>query len=188
VHTTAHHPWLTADHGWLPASFLRVGEPVRRADGTTAVVVAVRAVPGAAAMWDLTVGDLHDFAVGDGAFVVHNCKNPVQAGEAGSYDELSARAAKGDNLEAHHMPQKDLGFTTEDEGGALVMDRAEHYRTRTWGSRGKVTAREDADLSFRQVLAKDFRNVRSIAGTRYNSGLRQLLGYYRENFPELMRK
>jgi hypothetical protein len=36
---------------------------VRRADGTTATVAAVRAVPGAAPMWDLTVDGLHDFAV-----------------------------------------------------------------------------------------------------------------------------
>jgi RHS repeat-associated protein len=72
VHTTNYHPWLTADHGWLPASFLRLGEPVRRADGTTATVVAIRAVPGAAPMWDLTVDDLHDFTVGAGEYVVHN--------------------------------------------------------------------------------------------------------------------
>jgi hypothetical protein len=73
VHTTANHPWLTTDHGWLPANFLRVGEPVRRADGSTATVAAIRAVPGAAPMWDLTVADLHDFAVGAGEYVVHNC-------------------------------------------------------------------------------------------------------------------
>jgi hypothetical protein len=44
IHTTANHPWLTADHGWVPAGFLSIGERVVRADGTTAVVAAVRAV------------------------------------------------------------------------------------------------------------------------------------------------
>jgi hypothetical protein len=29
-------------------------------------------VPGAAAMWDLTVSNVHTFAVGAGEFVVHN--------------------------------------------------------------------------------------------------------------------
>jgi hypothetical protein len=81
VHTTATHPWLTADHGWQLASFLHLGEPVARVDGTTATVVAVRAVPGAAAMWDLTVSTVHTFAVGTGRYVVHNCGSGGSAGE-----------------------------------------------------------------------------------------------------------
>ena len=66
IHTTTNHPWLTADHGWLPAGFLHLGERVVRADGGTATVAAVRSVPGAAAMYDLTVGVVHTFAVGNG--------------------------------------------------------------------------------------------------------------------------
>jgi RHS repeat-associated protein len=72
VHTTANHPWYTADHGWQLAGVLLVGEPVMREDGTTAVVVALRVVPGAARMWDLTVSNVHTFAVGTGEYVVHN--------------------------------------------------------------------------------------------------------------------
>jgi RHS repeat-associated protein len=72
IHTTASHPWLTTDHGWLLAGFLRVGETVRTLDGATATVMAIRVVPGAAPMWDLTVSQIHDFAVGTGEFVVHN--------------------------------------------------------------------------------------------------------------------
>jgi hypothetical protein len=37
------------------------------------MVVALHMVPGAAAMWDLTVSQVHTFAVGNGQFVVHNC-------------------------------------------------------------------------------------------------------------------
>jgi hypothetical protein len=33
----------------------------------------VRAVPGAAAMWNLTVSQVHTYAVGAGEYVVHNC-------------------------------------------------------------------------------------------------------------------
>jgi len=69
VHTTTNHPWLSADHGWLIASFLHIGESVRQADGSVATVVAVKSVPGTADMWDLTVSTLHDVAVGNGAFV-----------------------------------------------------------------------------------------------------------------------
>lgn len=61
------------DRGWVTTGALRNGEPVVRADGTTATVVGLRVVPGAANMWDLTVSNVHTFAVGAGAYVVHNC-------------------------------------------------------------------------------------------------------------------
>ncbi len=43
-------------------------------------------------------------------------------------------------------------------------------------------------MAFRDVLARDIRDVRSIGGSQYNQGLRDLLNYYCTNFPELMRK
>ena len=90
IHTTANHPWLTADHGWLLAGTLHMGEPVQEADGRVATVEAVRVVPGVASMWDLTVSNMHDFAVGSGAFVVHNC------GVSASSYEDRVKAANGD--------------------------------------------------------------------------------------------
>lgn len=59
------------------AGKLHSGEPVREADGARAIVERVRVIPGAASMWDLTVSNVHDFAVGDSAFVVHNCGGGV---------------------------------------------------------------------------------------------------------------
>lgn len=73
IQTTANHPWLTTDHGWMPAGNLRIGEPVVRADGKLAVVVAVHGVPGAGIRYDLTVSRIHTFEVGIGRWVVHNC-------------------------------------------------------------------------------------------------------------------
>jgi hypothetical protein len=90
VHTTARHPWLTADAGWVPAGQLRTGEPVRLLDGRTATVTATRVVPGAAAMWDLTVSQVHTFAVGTGQFVVHNSENGKLPRYEGKKPEYSA--------------------------------------------------------------------------------------------------
>lgn len=73
VHTTVSHPWLTADSGWVRAGKLHVGERVVRADGSSAVVAAIRVIPGAANMYDLTVSNIHAFIVGSGQYVVHNC-------------------------------------------------------------------------------------------------------------------
>ena len=73
VDTTLSHPWLTADRGWETVANLHVGEQVREAAGGTATVEAITTVPGVASMYDLTVSNVHTFAVGNGHFVVHNC-------------------------------------------------------------------------------------------------------------------
>ena len=113
-------------------------------------------------------------------------KRGVQAGESGPFGAL--KGTKGDGLTAHHMPQAAAERTGYNEGGALVMHHGEHVQTRTYGSRGAETLKSDAGLSFRDVLAKDFRDVRSLVGNKYNDGLRKLVEYYEKNFPELMKK
>lgn len=110
----------------------------------------------------------------------------VRAGDAGSYADLQARTAVGDALDLHHVPQAAAGFTSRGAGGSIAMPHAVHVLTRTYGIRGVQSLVADAGLSFRQVLARDAWDVRSIAGSNYNQGLRDLIGYYRRNFPELM--
>lgn len=112
----------------------------------------------------------------------------VVAGEAGRFARLEARAVVADALTPHHMPQAALGFTSRADGGALVLPAAEHALTRTYGALGRATRRAEADMVFRDVLARDMRDVRQIAGSRYDQGLRDLLQYYRDNYPELMRR
>jgi hypothetical protein len=113
-------------------------------------------------------------------------KTAVEAGMSGSFSSLKGLA--GDGLTPHHMPQAALEFTGYKEGGALVLSTAEHYLTRTFGGKGARTAVSDAGLSFREVLAKDIKDIRSFSGSKYNEGLRNLIKYYEENFPHLMAK
>jgi hypothetical protein len=112
----------------------------------------------------------------------------VVPGEAGAYGGLKARGVVGDGLEAHHMPQAALEFASRDEGGALVLEKGEHTQTRTYGARGAATRSADAGQAFRSVLARDIRDVRRIVGPKYDGGIRGLLQYYYENFPELINK
>src|SRR5262249_46605047 len=63
VHTTQNHPWLTT-RGWIVAGELQVGDNVQQLDGTTATVVVLHIVPGVQDMYDLTVSNVHTFAVG----------------------------------------------------------------------------------------------------------------------------
>lgn len=132
----------------------------------------------------LTRGMLDTFA---GAGIT-KIAGKVVAGEAGRFAALDARAVVGDKLTPHHMPQAAAEFTSRADGGALMLPEAEHMLTRTYGWKGAVTASEEAGMSFRSVLARDVQDVRSFSGATYNEGLRELLQYYRNNFPELMAK
>jgi hypothetical protein len=72
IHTTATHPWLTADRGWVPAGDLKVGEQVVTLNGTTSTVQWAHAASGQADMYNLTVAHDHTYSVADGQAVVHN--------------------------------------------------------------------------------------------------------------------
>jgi hypothetical protein len=115
-------------------------------------------------------------------------KQPVAAGEAGRFADLASRRVVGDGLTPHHVPQAALGFTSRAEGGALMVTHNEHALTRTFGGRGLATAKAEGGLPFRQVLARDIRDIRQVAGTKYDAGIRSLLQYYRDNHPTLISK
>jgi RHS repeat-associated protein len=97
IHTTANHPWLTADRGWVLAGSLRVGESVLRLDGTKAVVVAMQIIPGSGTMDDLSLGAIHTFAVGVGQYVVHNtdCRQTAKDLHQELYNSVQDRYLKG---------------------------------------------------------------------------------------------
>jgi hypothetical protein len=84
------------------------------------------------------------------------------------------------------MPQAAQGFTSAAEGGSLALPHAEHALTRTYGSAGRATLRAEKGMSFRDVLARDLRDIRANFGSKYDQGMRDLLKYYRDNFPDLM--
>ena len=110
IHTTANHPWLTADRGWAQAGTLTLGEGVVEASGGTAVVVALRDVAGSAPMYDLTVSELHDFAVGNGAYVVHNANCGPQA-------KGLLNALRGAGADVSHVT---VGVGRDEAGNLLV--------------------------------------------------------------------
>ena len=108
------------------------------------------------------------------------------AGQGGRFGSLAGSV--GDDLTAHHIPQAALKFTSRADGGAIVLTTADHEATRTFGSKGAATKVEDAATSFRDVLAKDVKDVRSIVGSAFNEGLENVIKYYKEKFPDLIEK
>lgn len=112
----------------------------------------------------------------------------VVRGEGGRFGHLHARRTIGDDLTPHHIPQAGRSFTSYADGGAVVMTTGEHALTRTYKARGARTLKDEEDLPFRQTLERDIRDVRKIGGSDYNTGLRDVLNYYRKTHPELMKK
>jgi hypothetical protein len=137
----------------------------------------------AAQMADDVASQAVDDAVGQ---LVDDTSGALRPGEVGRFGDLRKMGLPGDDLTPHHMPQRALGFTSADDGGALVMTQAEHAQTRTYFWRGAQSAAQDAGRPFRDVLAADIWDVRSIVGSRYNKGLLALIDYYRTNFPDLI--
>ena len=112
----------------------------------------------------------------------------VIKGEAGRFADLVSRGLKGDKLTPHHMPQAAAKFTTREDGGALVMSEADHVQTRTFGVKGLATSKTEAGMPFRDVLSRDIRDIRNIAGREYDAGIKEVIEYYRTNFPDLYKK
>ena len=134
IHTTANHPWLSADRGWIVAGQLHLGEPVLRADGSTAEVVALTTVHGSAPMWDLTVSQVHDFAVGNGAYVVHNCarvKNDVfeRYGNEGVAKNAEATNALENKRTAAGIPHRNEKWIADPERvNPRTLGKPDNYR------------------------------------------------------------
>ncbi|WP_377271639.1 RHS repeat-associated core domain-containing protein [Peterkaempfera sp. SMS 1(5)a] len=75
LHTTSKHPfWDDTLHAWVPAGRLKPGHNLETASNHHARVIAVRARPGAAEMYNLSVEELHTYYVlaGGTPVLVHN--------------------------------------------------------------------------------------------------------------------
>jgi len=182
------------------ADFDAIGWPLEHTEESRRVAAALEAeygfyfsfLPGMSAIVALSEGNVLGavFAgvleLTGAAVILRSRRTPVMPGQAGAYSSL--RGLADDGLTPHHMPQAALGFTSHGQGGALVLPHLEHTLTRTYGWQGAVTAAQEANLPFRTVLFRDIMDIRSIAGTRYNRGLLDLINYYRTRFPELLVK
>jgi RHS repeat-associated protein len=125
IHTTQKHPWLTTK-GWATAGQLQVGNEVQLLDGATATVVGLKIVPGTASMYDLTISNVHTFAIGDGQFVVHNCNGAASFAQsrAGELFSQGKAAAEAVNPKAWFGKKVTVAFAVTDDGQKLVAMNA----------------------------------------------------------------
>jgi hypothetical protein len=112
LHTTAKHPFLTEEQGWVQAGQLQPGMHVIRADGSIGVVEALQVIPGAGTRYDLEVSNVHTFEVGLGQWVVHNCNFSQLADQQAK--DLAARGIR--DLRARNSTAVAVGFFEDQEG------------------------------------------------------------------------
>jgi hypothetical protein len=96
IETTPWHLFYTPD-GWMEAGDLAIGDEIYSLDGTTGTVEGVLVEDRTQTMYDLTVEEVHTFAVGDGNWVVHNCDDFPDAGEIGTWEGRVTKANVGIN-------------------------------------------------------------------------------------------
>jgi hypothetical protein len=129
IHTTEKHPWLTVDRGWVKAGDLHIGEHVVELGGRTATITALRTRPGEADYYNLTVSELHTYAVGSLQAVVHNTGCPSRF----DYDAASqsGKRPQGDLTRAGYEYQKHMdrgelpkvkGNSNLDSAGQNLLD------------------------------------------------------------------
>jgi len=102
----------------------------------------------------------------------------VGEGQVGSYGDLKKVSDVGDNLDLHHIPQDKLGHLPKADGGAIVLTHDEHRQTRTYKSKGKGTAIADANRPFKDVLIDDLKDIRKIAGKKYDKSIKNIIKFY----------
>lgn len=87
IETTPWHPFFT-DEGWVDAGDLEVGDQILALDGEYGTVEVILIEERTETMYDLTVDEVHTFAVGAGEWVVHNVNCPrlleIPEGELGT--------------------------------------------------------------------------------------------------------
>ncbi len=73
IYTTPEHPFYTAEHGWVDAGALAVGEHVKSESSSYGLVSSVAFTTTREIMYNLTVDVDHTYFVGIGQWLVHNC-------------------------------------------------------------------------------------------------------------------
>ncbi len=105
--TTPEHPFYAMLRGWTHAADLRLGDSVRRLDGTYGRVNNTAIVTEPRVMYNLTVATAHTFFVGEEAWLVHNANcNALRLGKEVEASALGLKLAQtADNILATRIPR-----------------------------------------------------------------------------------
>ncbi|BBB00170.1 hypothetical protein RVR_7118 [Actinacidiphila reveromycinica] len=154
VHTTSRHPfWDDTKHQWTQAGRLPLGDALNAADGTHARVLAVKPVPGAAAMYNLTVQQLHTYYVlaGTTPILVHNtgCDVPALAAKINPDDLTMTKTVENhfNDITKRGLPARPFMNSTQVvreimEGSGPVLDPRGAEGALRWDTPGALNGKE----------------------------------------------
>lgn len=100
----------------------------------------------------------------------------------GAYGELPVL----EGVARHHMPADSVSPLSRSKGPAVHVELGDHMQTSSWGSSNAAKLYR-ADIKsmlgrgdFRGAVAADIRDLRRVAGSKYNRPIKEMLDYARE--------
>lgn len=102
----------------------------------------------------------------------------VAMGQVGTYGDLLKVSESYDGFQIHHIPQDKLGYLPRNEGVAVIMTDADHAQTRTFKTKGRITAATDNNRAFKDVLKDDLVDLHKIGGGKYDDSIQQIIKKY----------
>jgi len=107
--------------------------------------------------------------------------NRVQKYAGGAFGKLKRIVG----WERHHMPADSVSPLTRARGPAIHMEEADHALTASYGSSATAQAyRKEigaliSEGRWRDAMALEIRDVRRVAGSKYNEAIQEMLEYAR---------
>jgi RHS repeat-associated protein len=125
--TTPEHPFYVESKGWVNAKDLKIGDAIRKANGSADKVKSIKIELSTQEMYNLTVDQAHTFFVGDGQWLVHNiCKYKSTFGYNNRLEEVKAVVRPNDlgtgtptTSQARELA-RELGNSTDQAGHAIA--------------------------------------------------------------------
>jgi hypothetical protein len=78
LEVTPEHPFWVQERGWVPASCLKVGDPLLSSSGLTVLIESIETKAGARTVFNFSVPPFHNYFVGSDEVLVHN-RNAVRS-------------------------------------------------------------------------------------------------------------
>ena len=100
----------------------------------------------------------------------------------GAYSSLKG----GQDIHRHHIPAQSISGLGRSKGPAIEMEATDHVQTKSFGRateavvyRSEIKELVDSD-QMRDAIAREIKDVRRIAGKKYNQAIKEMLDYSKE--------
>ena len=186
IETTPWHLFYT-DEGWVEAEELEVGDAILSLGGVYGSVDSILIEDRTQMMYDLTVEEVHTFAVGDGDWVVHNCGSIITYGDLDQHGRPTVVSATLDGSPPLGEGKKIAKTWRPPELDTTVHDRT-HLIAREFGGRGhknnrvigyrSINQRGGAMRNFEEAVGDALRNgetIRYVVSPIYPVGSKTLI-------------